>query len=247
MSNMFMVVIHYDGEILKTDIGVVFDSDNTTKMRISKNISLGELKNEIERKIRAEIVCLWYRWKTCDDPVRYSAIALKDDDDVGLMIAEHDSMCIRTVEFHVKLRGGYDDSSPSINVFGSSSQMGFDTAVDDQPYRFGESFVPLLESGTSYEFHPSHAGPLTFQTVEPTVDPSVGIDLENLQGRWGETFADSSEDEDEEIVDPDLSDDDLGNELVFGGSEFVSAGNDITWYGPPSHMNLIDYDAMRAP
>ncbi|KAL4379716.1 hypothetical protein GQ457_02G025660 [Hibiscus cannabinus] len=245
MSNMFMVVIHYDGENLKTDIGVVFDSDNTTKMRFSKNISLGELNNEIERKIGAEIVRLRYRWKTSDDPVRYSAITLKDDDDVGLMIAEHDSMCIRTVELHVKLRGRYDGSGPSINVIGSSSQMGFDTAVDDQPYRFGESFVALLESGTSDAFHLSYAGPSTFQTVEPTVDPSVSIDLENLQGRWGETLADS--DEDEEIVDPDLSGDDLGNEPVFGGGEFFSAGNDITWYEPPSHMNQIDYDVMRAP
>ncbi|KAL4380071.1 hypothetical protein GQ457_02G010930 [Hibiscus cannabinus] len=249
MSNMFMAVIHYDGEILKTDIGVVFDSDNTTKMRFSKNISLQELKNEIERKIGVEIVRLRYRWKTSDDPIRYSAITLKDDDDVGLMIAEHDSMRIRTVELHVKLRGRYDGSGPSINVIGSSSQMGFDTAVDDQPYRFGESFVALLESGTSDAFHPSYAGPSTFQTVEPTVDPSVGIDLENLQGRWGETLADSSEDEDEdeETVDPDLSGDDLGNEPVFGGGEFVSAGNDITWYEPPSHMNQIDYDVMRAP
>ncbi|KAL4378046.1 hypothetical protein GQ457_02G010650 [Hibiscus cannabinus] len=247
MSNMFMAVIHYDGEILKTDIGVVFDSDNTTKMRFTKNISLGELKNEIERKIGVEIVRLRYRWKTSDDPVRYSAITLKDDNDLGLMIAEHNSMRIRTVKLHVKLRGRYDDSGPSINVIGSSSQMGFDTAVDDQPYRFGESFVALLESGTSDAFHPSYVGPSTFQTVEPTVDPSVGIDLENLQGRWGETLADSSEDEDEETVDPDLSGDDLGNEPVFGGGEFVSAGNDITWYEPPSHMNQIDYDVMRAP
>ncbi|KAL4310961.1 hypothetical protein GQ457_01G026990 [Hibiscus cannabinus] len=249
MSNMFMAVIHYDGEILKTDICVVFDSDNTTKMRFSKNISLQELKNEIERKIGVEIVRLRYRWKTSDDPIRYSAITLKDDDDVGLMIAEHDSMRIRTVELHVKLRGRYDGSGPSINVIGSSSQMGFDTAIDDQPYRFGESFVALLESGTSDAFHPSYAGPSTFQTVEPTVDPSVGIDIENLQGRWGETLADSSEDEDEdeETVDPDLSGDDLGNEPVFGGGEFVSAGNDITWYEPPSHMNQIDYDVMRAP
>ncbi|KAL4388567.1 hypothetical protein GQ457_09G023810 [Hibiscus cannabinus] len=209
MSNMFMVVIHYDGEILKTDIGVVFDSNNTTKMRFSKNISLRELKNEIERKIGVEIVRLRYRWKNSDDPIRYSAITLKDDDDIGLMIAEHDSMRIRTVELHVKLRGRYDGSGPSINVIRSSSQMGFDTAVDDQPYRFGESFV----------------------------------------GKWGETLADSSEDEDEdeETVDPDLSGDDLGNEPVFGGGEFVSAGNDITWYEPPSHMNQIDYDVMRAP
>ncbi|KAL4378644.1 hypothetical protein GQ457_02G032790 [Hibiscus cannabinus] len=245
MSNILMAVIHYDGEILKTDTGVVFDSDNTTKMRVSKNISLGELKNEIERKIGFEIVRLRYRWKTSDDPVRYSAITLKDDDDVGLMIAEHDSMRIRTVELHVNLRGRYDDSGPSINVIGSSSQMGFDTAVDDQPYRFGESFVALLESGTSDAFHPSYAGPWTFQTVEPTFDSSVGIDLENLQGRWGETLADSSEDEDEETIDPDLSGDDLGNEPVFGGGEFVSAGNDITWYEPPSHMNQIDYDVIR--
>ncbi|KAL4378572.1 hypothetical protein GQ457_02G019960 [Hibiscus cannabinus] len=142
-------------------------------MRFSKNISLGELKNEIERKIGAEIVRLRYRWKTCDDLVRYSTIALKDDDDVGLMIAEHDSMCIRTVELHAKLRGRYYDPGPSINVFGSSPQMCFDTVIDDQPYR------------------------------------------------WGETLVDSSEDENEETIDPDLNDN-LGNEPVFSGGSSSS-------------------------
>ena len=77
MSDVIVVVIHHDGEIVKTDNGVVFDSENTTKMRISKNIYLRELKQRIERKIGAEIVCLRYRWKTYEDPVRYSAIALK--------------------------------------------------------------------------------------------------------------------------------------------------------------------------
>ncbi|KAL4325507.1 hypothetical protein GQ457_11G022510 [Hibiscus cannabinus] len=206
MNTMFMVVIHYDGEIVKTDISVVFLLGKHYKDEVSKNISLGELKNEIERKIRARIVRLRYQWKTCDDPIRYSTIPLKDDDNVELMIVEHDVMRIRTVELHAKLRGRYDDSGPSISVFGSSSQMGFDTAVDDQPYRFGDSFVAMLESGTSDAFHPPYVEPSTFQMVEPTVDPSVDIDLENLQG-WGELLADSSEDEG--TVDPDLSGDDL--------------------------------------
>ncbi|KAL4384228.1 hypothetical protein GQ457_15G021780 [Hibiscus cannabinus] len=61
----------------------------------------------------------------------------------------------------------------------------------------------------------------------------------------GKTLVDSNEDE--ETVDPNLTLDDVGDELVFGGGEFVLAGNDITWYAPPSHVNLIDYDAMKAP
>ncbi|KAL4272726.1 hypothetical protein GQ457_13G021660 [Hibiscus cannabinus] len=244
MNNVFMVVIHYDGEIVKTDIGVVFDSENTIKMRFSKNISLRELKRDIEKKIGAEIVHLRYRWKTCDDPVRYSAIALKDDSDVGIMIAEHDSTSIRSVALHAELRGRYDVPSSFRNVYGSSSQMGFDSAIEDYPYRFGDSFVAMLESGRSSAFDP-YACPSTFPTVEPTIDPSVDIDVENLQGRWGETLADSSEDE--ETADPDLSGDDLGDEPIVGGGEFVSGGDGITWYEPPAHMNLIDYDMMRAP
>ncbi|KAL4279444.1 hypothetical protein GQ457_03G032070 [Hibiscus cannabinus] len=230
MNNIFMAVIHYDGEIVKTDIGVVFDSENTTKMRFSKSISLRELKRDIEEKIGVDIVRLRYRWKTCDDPVRYYAITLKDDNDVGIMIAEHDSTSIRSVALHAELRGRYDVPSLSRNVYGSSSQMGFDSAAEDYPYRFGDSFVAMLESGRSSAFDP-YACPSTFSTVESVIDPK--------------TLADYSEYE--ETADPDLSGDDLGDDPIVGGGKFVSGGDGITWYEPPAHMNLIDYDMMRAP
>ncbi|KAK8498560.1 hypothetical protein V6N12_035227 [Hibiscus sabdariffa] len=148
-------------------------------------------------------------------------------------------------------RWKYDILDSSRNVFGNSSQTGFNSRIEDHPYRSRNSFIAILESGKSSAFYP-YGGPSTYarsyrsmiiQFPKSTID--LTIDIENLRSRRGEKFANSSEDED--TRDPDLTGDDIGNDLIFGGGEFVSVWNEITWYEPPAHMNLIDYDVMRAP
>ncbi|KAL4291980.1 hypothetical protein GQ457_14G001610 [Hibiscus cannabinus] len=264
-NNRFMTIVHYNGQIVRTDVGVVFQSESPTKMIFDKDITLQQLKEDIKMKIEAEIDGLRYRWITCHNPVIYSAIPLVDDSDVGIMIVEHESTDIGNIELYAEVR---DVPYPSRNVVGNLAQMGFSNDFD-MP---GGSFVAMLESGTSSAFpgpstssafhpfpgpstssafHPFHGSstyatsyePMNNQFLESIVEPTVGDDVENLRGRWGETLEDSSEDED--IGDPDLFPDDIGDAPNFGAGEFVSSGNDITWYEPPTHMDLIDFDAMR--
>ncbi|KAL4319222.1 hypothetical protein GQ457_18G012080 [Hibiscus cannabinus] len=265
-NNRFMTIVHYNGQIVRTDVGVVFQPESPTKMIFDKDITLQQLKEDIKMKIGAEIDGLRYRWITCHNPVIYSAIPLVDDSDVGIMIAEHESTDIGNIELYAEV---LDVLYPSRNVVGNLAQMGFSNDFD----MFGGSFVAMLENGTSNAFpgpstssafhpfpgpstssafHPfpgsstyaTSYGPMNNQFLESIVEPTVGDDVENLRGRWGETLEDSSEDED--IDDPDLFPDDIGDAPNFGAGEFVSSGNDITWYEPPTHMDLIDFDAMRA-
>ncbi|KAL4285557.1 hypothetical protein GQ457_16G010830 [Hibiscus cannabinus] len=211
---------------------------------------------EIKTKIGGEIDGLRYRWMTCHDPVRYSAITLRDDDDddVGIMIQEHESSNIQNIELYI------DVPDPSRNLVGNLAQISFDNEFDMSR----GSFVAMLESGTSSAFHPfggpstssafypflesstyaTPYEPMNNQFPESIADPTVDVDVENLRGRWGETLEDSSEDED--VDDPDLFPDDIGDAPNFSVGEFISTGNDITWYEPPAQMDLIDFNAMMA-
>ncbi|KAK8507887.1 hypothetical protein V6N12_074451 [Hibiscus sabdariffa] len=53
--------------------------------------------------------------------------------------------------------------------------------------------------------------------------------------------------EDEDIGDPDLFPDDVGDAPGFGVAEFVQPSGGITFYEPHVHMGSVDFDAMRAP
>ncbi|KAL4351292.1 hypothetical protein GQ457_06G019560 [Hibiscus cannabinus] len=54
----------------------------------------------------------------------------------------------------------------------------------------------------------------------------LALTLKVSKVNGGEKLVDSSEDK---IEDPDLTCDDLGNEPIFYGGEFVSIGDNITW------------------
>ena len=68
---------------------------------------------------------------------------------------------------------------------------------------------------------------------------------ENLRGPWGESLEDSSEDED--IDDPDLFPDNVGEAPNFGVGELVQTGDDTTFYEPLIHISSVDFKAMTTP
>ena len=221
-QNKFLTIIHYNGKIVRTDAGIVFEAENTTKMRFEKEITLRQLKGKISQKIGRDIHGLRYRWLTCENPVTYCAINLEDDDDVAMMIAEHESVGIRYIELFAEIS---DVPNPSRTFIGESSQINYVTETELP----GGSFLAMLSGGTANEFNP--------------VDTSTD-NVNNLRGRWGEALDDSSEDED--IDDDDLFPDDVGNSPNYGVGEFVAPAGDITCYEPPTHMVSLDFDAMRA-
>ncbi|KAK8619825.1 hypothetical protein V6N13_066327 [Hibiscus sabdariffa] len=93
-NNRFFAIVHYNGEMVETDVGIVFQSESPRKMRFEKEITFRVMKEKISEKIGAPIKGLRYRWLTCNNPVRFSAIPLEDNSDVEIMIAEHESMDI---------------------------------------------------------------------------------------------------------------------------------------------------------
>ncbi|KAL4360960.1 hypothetical protein GQ457_04G026310 [Hibiscus cannabinus] len=96
--------------MVKTKAGIVFESECSTKMRFEKEITLWEMTAKMSQKIRTEICGLCYRWLTCENPVRYCAINLQDDDDVQMMIVEHEYMGIRYIELFAEVCDALDPS-----------------------------------------------------------------------------------------------------------------------------------------
>ncbi|KAL4361500.1 hypothetical protein GQ457_04G013070 [Hibiscus cannabinus] len=202
---------HHNGQMVKTKVGILFESECSMKIRFEKEITLQEMTAKISQKVRTEIHGLCYRWLTCEIPVQYCAINLQDDDDVQMMIAEHESMGIRYIKLFAEVCNA---PSPLRNVVGEYGQMDFGTKFD-MP---GGSYVAMFASGTSSVFHLT--GPSTYDSsYEQDVDHIVDADMGNLRGQWGEILDDFSEDED--IRDSDLFPDDVGDASGFGVAKFV--------------------------
>ncbi|KAL4278454.1 hypothetical protein GQ457_03G019920 [Hibiscus cannabinus] len=104
MSNdIFETIVHYNGQMVKNDVGILFEYESTTKMRFEKEIIIQKKKEKISQKIVKEIHSLRYRWLTCENPFRYCAINLQDDADVQIMIAEHEPMEIQYIELFAEV------------------------------------------------------------------------------------------------------------------------------------------------
>ncbi|KAL4363583.1 hypothetical protein GQ457_04G012340 [Hibiscus cannabinus] len=152
-NDRFVTVAHYNRQMEKTEVEIVFEYESTTKMRFEKEVALREMRKKYHKKIRREIHGLHYRWLTCENPVRYCAINLEDNDDVQMMIAEHESIEIIYIELFADVCDALD---PSRNVVGESCQMDLSSEFDMS----GGNFVAMLASGTSTAFHP--VGPSTY-------------------------------------------------------------------------------------
>ena len=81
-NDRFVTVVHYNGQMVRTEAEIVFVSESTTKIRVEKEITLRQMTAKIAQKIRTKICGLRYRWLTPQNPIRYSAINLEDDDEV---------------------------------------------------------------------------------------------------------------------------------------------------------------------
>ncbi|KAE8661554.1 hypothetical protein F3Y22_tig00113725pilonHSYRG00965 [Hibiscus syriacus] len=231
MSNNFFTIVHYNGQIMENEVGVAFQSEKPINMMFKKDITFIEMKHKIERKIRAAVDGLRYRFMICPNPVRYAAVPLEEDDDIGTMVGLHESTNIAVIELFVDVCNICDVPGSSRGVAQNPSEMALYSQFEEPTYRFPNSFMALLESvnevgGTSAtaEYETRNISKLV-----------VNIDAEN---RWGEIHDDSSEDE--ETEEPVLGDD----ENIFGGGAIdeVPAPYEAT-----PHMYEIDYDAMRAP
>ena len=81
MSERISAVIYYDGEVCDTKNGVVFLSENTTRLVFNQNIDLTELRKRIRRKFfettPTKVLSIKHQFCASVDPVRYDTFDIK--------------------------------------------------------------------------------------------------------------------------------------------------------------------------
>ena len=91
MENQFFVCVFFDGEILTTTVGCIFECRKQVAMNFNRNISFDDMKEKISEKIYRRygrrISKLFYKFPVSTDPIKFTEIELLDDEDVGTMIA----------------------------------------------------------------------------------------------------------------------------------------------------------------
>ncbi|KAE8688544.1 Proline-rich receptor-like protein kinase PERK13 [Hibiscus syriacus] len=82
----------------------------------------------------------------CHNPVKYAAVPLEEDDDIGTMVGLHESTNITVIELFVDVHNICDVPGSSRGVAQNPSEMTLYSQFEEPTYRFSNSFMALLES-----------------------------------------------------------------------------------------------------
>ncbi|PPD84680.1 hypothetical protein GOBAR_DD18368 [Gossypium barbadense] len=90
MDAKFLVCVYFDGVILTTSVGCVFECRQQIAMRFNRNVSFDEMKARINAKIHRRcgrrISKIFYKFSVSTNPVKFIEMELVDDEDVETMI-----------------------------------------------------------------------------------------------------------------------------------------------------------------
>ncbi|PPD77201.1 hypothetical protein GOBAR_DD25866 [Gossypium barbadense] len=90
MDAKFLVCVYFDGVILTTSVGCVFECRQQIAMRFNRNVSFDEMKAMINAKIHRScgrrISKIFYKFPVSTNPVKFVEMELADDEDVETMV-----------------------------------------------------------------------------------------------------------------------------------------------------------------
>ncbi|PPD77748.1 hypothetical protein GOBAR_DD25330 [Gossypium barbadense] len=219
MDNQFFVYVYFDGIILTTTIGCIFECPQQIVMRFNRNVSFDDMKEMISAKIirRCErrISKLFYKFPVSADPIKFTKMKLVDDEDVETMIALY---C-----------GNRSDQNAPIHLF--SELAGVELTEDLTAY--GE------EHGAQ---EPYKVAPILYVDSELTIR-ETDIDL-NVAPNID--VVDSDSDPDVDKVPDDIDDEDVNDNGNINSSSVRNQIRRIVIHNNPGlHMSLIDPDAAH--
>ncbi|PPD72727.1 hypothetical protein GOBAR_DD30370 [Gossypium barbadense] len=90
MDAKFLVCVYFNGVILTTSDGCVFECRQQIAMRFNRNVSFDEMKARINAKIHRRcgrrISKIFYKFPVSTNPVKFVEMELVDDEDVETMV-----------------------------------------------------------------------------------------------------------------------------------------------------------------
>ncbi|KAH1045984.1 hypothetical protein J1N35_036768 [Gossypium stocksii] len=219
MENKFVVCVYFDGEILTTSVGCIFECQKQVAMRFNRNISFDDMKEKISEKIYRRcgrrISKLFYKFPVSMDPINFTKMELVDDEDVETMVALY---C-------------HSNQNAPIHLF---AELAVVESTED-PTSLGEEdgpqepciVVPISYVGSQSTTHGIN---IDLNAVPET---DVGVDIDS-----DPDVDDVSDDIDDEGVNEDgnINASSVGNQIC----RIVIHNN------PRAHMSQIDPDAAHA-
>ncbi len=234
MDAKFLVCVYFDGVILTTSVGCVFECRQQIAMRFNRNVSFDEMKARINanihRRCGRRISKIFYKFPVSTNLVKFVEIELVDDEDVETMV-------------HLYCGNGSEKNAP-IHLF--AELVGMEQNASDE------------EDGAE---EPRMVAPISYVDSESTMG-GIGIDLnftpdvdmvggeEECAGEeegggdhWDEEV-DSDGDPDVDDVPDDIDDEDVNNNEGINTSSVREQMRRILIHNNPGpHMSLIDPDA----
>ncbi|PPD73219.1 hypothetical protein GOBAR_DD29856 [Gossypium barbadense] len=223
MDNQFFVCVYFDGIILTTTVGCIFERRQQIAMRFNRNVSFDDMKEMISAKIvrrcGRRISKLFYKFPVSTDPIKFTKIELVDDEDMETMI---DLYC-----------GNRSDQNAPIQLF---AELAGEEHEAQEPYMVAPISYVDSESiirGIDIDIN-----------VAPNIDV-VGDDGYNSSDPCDHKV-DSDSDPNVDEVPDDIDDEDVNDD---GNINTSSVRNQIrrimTHNNPRAHMSLIDPDTVH--
>ncbi|PPD96333.1 hypothetical protein GOBAR_DD06645 [Gossypium barbadense] len=234
MDDKFFVCVYFDGIILTTTVGCIFECRQQIAMRFNRNVSLDDMKGMINAKIvrryGRRISKIFYKFSVLTNQIKFTEMKLVDDEDVETMVALY---C-----------GNESDKNAPIHLFAELAGMEQNEDVNayGEEHRAQESCM---------------VAPISYVDSESTIG-GIGIDLNitpdiDVVGDDGYDGSDHCDKEIDSDSDPDVDDvpDDINDEDVNNDENIntSSVGNQMRGIlihnNPGPHMSLIGPDAAH--
>ncbi|PPD79265.1 hypothetical protein GOBAR_DD23814 [Gossypium barbadense] len=232
MDAKFLVCVYFDGVILTTSVGCVFECQQQIVMRFNRNVSFDEMKARINAKIHRRcgrrISKIFYKFPVSTNSVKFVKMELVDDEDVETMV---DLYC-----------GNGSEKNAPIHLFAElvGIEKNEDVNASDEEDGAEEPWMVAL---ISYVDSESTMGGISIDlNITPDVD-MVGGEEEGGADHWDEEV-NSDGDPDVDDVPDDNDDEDVNNDEGINASSVGEQMQRILIHNNPGpHMSLIDPDA----
>ncbi|PPD76336.1 hypothetical protein GOBAR_DD26731 [Gossypium barbadense] len=206
MDDKFFVCVYFDGVILTTSVGCVFECRQQIAMRFNRNVSLDEMKARINAKILKRcgrrISKIFHKFPVSTNPVKFTEMEVVNDEDVETMVSLY---C-----------GNGSDKNTPIHLFVELAGMEQNKDVNTSDEEHGAQ-EPWMVAPISYVDSESTMGGIGIDlNITPYIDV-VGGEEEGGSDHWDEEV-DSDGDPDVDDVPDDIDDEDVNNDRNINAS-----------------------------
>ncbi|PPD94106.1 hypothetical protein GOBAR_DD08879 [Gossypium barbadense] len=236
MEAKFLVCVYFDGVILTTSVGCVFECRQQIAMRFNRNVSFDEMKARINAKIHRRcgrrISKIFYKFPVLTNPVKFVEMKLVDDEDVETMV---DLYC-----------GNGSEKNAPIHLFAELVGMEQNEEVNASDEDDGAK-EPWMVAPISYVDSESTMGGIGIDlNITPDVDMvggEEGAGEEEGGGDHWDEKVDNDGDPDVDDVPDDIDNEDVNNDEGINASSVGEQMRRILIHSNPGpHMSLIDPD-----